>query len=327
VAPTGEILLRLLHAALLLAAAPLVMGLTRFVRARLDGRRGASPVQPYRDLARALRRRPMLAEGASPVSAAAPLVAVAALALAAGLLPPADFPGVGPAPAEPPAVGLAAVPAAVSGDLVLIAALLGLARFAWALALLDAGTASGGLGAARLWARPVLFDPALLLVAMCAATLAGAEAAGVGESLGTRVPLLLAAGAVLLVGAADAPRSPVAGEGSPPHDLGGAPEMVGAEFSGWQLALWDYARALRCTLFLALLAALLPGPPTMAGVAGAVFRPLLGLAELVGICVVLAAVENGLAVLYPDRVPVLGVGALVLAAAAAALLLLGSVAA
>jgi formate hydrogenlyase subunit 4 len=51
------------------------------------------------------------------------------------------------------------------------------------------------------------------------------------------------------------------------------------------------------------------------------------LAELVGICVVLAAVENGLAVLRPDRVPVLGVGALVLAAAAAALLLLGSVAA
>ena len=103
--------------------------------------------------------------------------------------------------------------------------------------------------------------------------------------------------------------------------------MVGAEFSGWQLALWDYARALRCTLFLALLAALLPGPPTMAGVAGAVFRPSLGLAELGGICVVLAAVENGLAVLRPDRVPVLGVGALVLAAAAAALLLLGSVAA
>ena len=330
-AATGGLLLQLLHAALLLAAAPLVAGLMRFVRARLDGRRGPSPVQPYRDLARALRRRPALAAGVSPVSAGAPLVAVGALALAAGLLPPVVFQGlasapVGPAPAGPP-VGLHAAPAALSGDLVLIAALLGLSRFALALGLLDAGTAVGGLGAARLAARPALFEPVLLLVALCAATLAGAEASGAAAPFGVRAPLLLAVAAVLLVAAAEAPRSPVAADGAPPHDLSDAPEAAGSEFSGWHLALWDYARALRCTVFLALLAALLPGPPAVAGAAGVVLRPLLGLAELALICVALAVAESGLAALHPGRLSALGVGALVLASAAAALLLLGGVAA
>ena len=329
-AATGGLLLQLLHAALLLAAAPLVVGLTRWVRARLDGRRGPPPVQPYRDLSRALRRRPVLAASASPFSAGAPLVAVGALALAAGLLPPVAFPGfapapLGPAPAGPPG-GLSAAPPAVSGDLVLIAALLGFSRFASALSLLDAGTATGGLAAARLLARPALFEPALLLAALCAATLAGAEASGVGASFGGRAPLLLAAASVLLVAAAEAPRSPVAGGGAP-HDLGDAPEEAGAEFSGWHSALWDYARALRCTLFLALLAALLPGPPAVAGAVGVVLRPLFGLAELALICVALAATESGLAVLHPERLPVLGAGALVLAAVAAALLLLGRAAA
>ena len=335
-AGAGGLLLQLLHAALILAAAPLVAGLTRFVRARLDGRRGLSPVQPYRDLARALRRRPVLAEGAAlPVAAGAPLVAVAALALAAGLLPPVLLPGLAqalplaPVPAGP-AGGLAAAPVALSGDLVLIAALLGLSRFASALALLDGGTAAGGLGAARMAARPALFEPVLLLVALCAATLAGAEAAGGGGApMAMPAPLLLAAGAVLLVAAAEAPRSPVVAtaDGGSPHDLADAPEAAGFEFSGWHLAFWDYARALRSTLFLVLLAALLPGPPALAGTSGAFLGPVFGLAELALISVALAAAESGLAALHPERLPALGVGALVLAAVAAALLLFGRVAA
>jgi formate hydrogenlyase subunit 4 len=121
----------------------------------------------------------------------------------------------------------------------------------------------------------------------------------------------------------------VAGEGEPsPHDLGDAPEAAGFEFSGWHLALWDYARALRFTLFLALMAALVPGPPAVGtGVAGSALRAFLGVAELAALCVALAAVGGGLAVLRPERLPALGVAALALAAVAAALLLLGGAAA
>lgn len=328
---SGGLPLQLLHAGLLLAVAPLAAGLTRWLRARLDGRHGPPLLQPYRDLHRAVRRRPVLAESASPFAAGVPLVAVAALALAAGLLPPVFFPGVAPAAA---AGAPFASPPAISGDLVLIAALLGVSRFAFALAHLDAGTAAGGLGAARLVARPVLFEPALLLVALCVATVAGAEAsagaagASGGVPFGGWAPLLPAAGTVLLVGAADTPQPPVAGAtaGDLPHDLGDAPEAIGAEFSGWHLALWDYGRALRGTLFLALLATLLPPPPALAGAAGVVFGPLFGLAELALLCAALAAAENTLAPLRPGLLPVAGAGALVLAVLAAALLLLGNVA-
>jgi formate hydrogenlyase subunit 4 len=270
------------------------------------------------------------------VAAAAPLVAVGALALAAGLLPPVLLPGLGgpallgPAPAALPTGPAAPAPAPVSGDLVLIAALLGLSRFALGLALSDAGTAAGGLGASRLAARPALFEPALLLVALCAAALAGAAASdaaldgGDAAALWARAPLLLALLAVLLVAASDAPGPPVAAaDCAMPHDLGGAPEAAGPDFSGWHLALWDYARALRRTLFLALLLALPPGP----AVEGAVLGPLFGVAGFGLACVAAAAAESGFAVLRPDRWPVLGVGALALAAVAAALLLLGGVAA
>lgn len=340
---TGGLLAQLLHATLLLAAAPLLAGLARWTRARLDGRCGASPLQPYRDLARGLRRNPVLAPSVPPVvAAAAPLVAVGALALAAGLLPAVAFSGAGPTlfgPADGALpVGLAAAPGAVSGDLVLIAALLGLARFAQALALLGAGTAAGGLGAARLLARPPLFEPALLLVALCAAALAGAAASGgadtvaphgAGSALGMRAPLLLALGAVLLVAATDAPGAPVAAsaKSGSPHDLGSAPEAADLDSSGWHLALWEYARALRRAVFLVLVAALLPGLPPVGGALGGVLGPLLGLAEIGLVCVALAVAESGLAALHPDRVPALGAGALALAAVAAALLLLRGVAA
>ncbi|GAA0585117.1 hypothetical protein GCM10009416_24380 [Craurococcus roseus] len=338
-APWSGLLLQILHAALLLAAAPLVAGLTHWVRARLEGRRGASPLQPYRDLARGLRRLPVLAPGASPLAAAAPLVAVGALALAAGLLPPVLLPGLGgptllgPAPAALSLDPVAPAPAPVSGDLVLIAALLGLSRFALALALADAGTAAGGLGASRLAAQPALFEPALLLVALCAAALAGAAAASGGAdagpdgavALGARAPLLLALAAVLLVAASETPGPPVGGVGGGAmlHDLGTAPEAAGMDFSGWHLALWDYARALRRTLFLALLLALLPWSPP----GGAVLGPLFGMAGFGLACVAAAAVEGGLVAPHPERVPALGVGAVALAAVAAALLLLGGVAA
>ena len=92
-------------------------------------------------------------------------------------------------------------------------------------------------------------------------------------------------------------------------------------------ASWDYARALRSTLFLVLLTALLPGLPMLGGSLGAFLGLVFGLLELALMAVALAAVESGLAALHPERLPALGVGALVLAAVAATLLLLGGVAA
>ena len=64
---------QILHGALMLAAGPLVVGFIRLVKARLLGRAGPSPLQPWRDLARLFRKQPVVAEGASWLFRAAPV--------------------------------------------------------------------------------------------------------------------------------------------------------------------------------------------------------------------------------------------------------------
>ena len=81
------VLFQLFQFALVAALAPLVTGLTRKVKARLYGRLGPSPLQPYRDLVRLLRKQPAAAEHASTLFFASPAVAFVAIWLAAGLVP------------------------------------------------------------------------------------------------------------------------------------------------------------------------------------------------------------------------------------------------
>ncbi|MGZ7287428.1 NADH-quinone oxidoreductase subunit H, partial [Streptococcus pyogenes] len=80
---------------------------------RLLGRRGASPLQPYRDVLRLLRKEAVLADNASWLFRATPYVMFTALWLAAGLVPTFS-------------TQLALAPTA---DLIALIALLGTARF------------------------------------------------------------------------------------------------------------------------------------------------------------------------------------------------------
>ena len=127
----GAIIAQALHVALMLAAAPLLVGVVRWLKARMLGRRGASPLQPLRDLDKLLRKRPVLAENASIVSEAAPYAGFAACLVAIALVP--SF-----------AQGMAFEPLS---DLVLLAGLLGVARIALALAGMDVGTGMAGMQA------------------------------------------------------------------------------------------------------------------------------------------------------------------------------------
>src|SRR6185295_18936424 len=107
-----------------LAAAPLLAGYVRKVKALLVGRRGPPMVQPYRDLLRLLRKEVVLAHSASWVFRATPYLVFAATWVGAALVP--TF-----------ATGLLFSYAA---DMIAIVALLGSARFMLALAGLDVGT-------------------------------------------------------------------------------------------------------------------------------------------------------------------------------------------
>lgn len=310
------ILTQLLHATLLVALAPLLVGLVRWLKARLLGRRGAHPLQPWRDLRKLLRKQPVLAEGASPVSVAAPYVALAAT-LAAALMVPGFARGMALAP---------------MGDLILVGGLLAVARCALALAGMDAGTALGGLGAARAMGFASLAEPAFLLAVMVLAMLAGTtNLDGIGAALGEgpaglRLPLGLALLALLAVALAGNGRLPVDSPGTT-LEPAMVQEAMLLEASGRHLALWEMQAALRLALWLSLLAAVfLPfgTAPADAGPLGW----LLGLAawglKLGLLALALAAFETAAARMRVLRVPEFLGAALLLALLGVVLLFLSN---
>ena len=172
--------------ALVLLLAPLLTGLVRKVKARLQRRRGPPLIQPYRDLKRLLGKEVVLAENASWLFRVAPYVIFAVTWVAAALVP--TF-----------ATGLLF---SWSGDLIAITALLGSARFVQALAAMDIGTSFGGIGASREVMIASLAEPAMLMIVLSVALVAGStQLSTIADymafsAVGLRVSLALGAGRI-----------------------------------------------------------------------------------------------------------------------------------
>ncbi len=240
-----SLLVLALHLGLMLAAAPLLIGGIRRLKARLLGRRGPKLRQPWLDLLRLTRKQPVIAENASAVFRAAPAVTFAATVAAAALVP--SF-----------SLGMATAPVA---DLLVLLGLLALSRCALALAAMDIGTAFGGIGASREMTFAVFAEPAMLLVIFTLALLVGttnldAIAGTLREgTLGLRVSLGLILIAVMLVGMAENGRIPI--DNPATHlELTMVHEAMVLEYSGRHLALIEYASALKLLLWLTLIAAI-----------------------------------------------------------------------
>ncbi|MDB5412836.1 MAG: formate hydrogenlyase [Rubritepida sp.] len=308
----GGLITQLLHLALILAGAPLLTGVVRWLKARLMGRRGAHPLQPWRDILKLLRKRPILADGASIVSRAAPYLAFGATLLAAALIP--SF-----------AQGMLLAGIA---DLLLIAGLLALARVALALNGHDAGTPFGGMGAAREMTFAVFAEPALLVCVMVFAVLAGSSnldtigAVFREGALGLRVSLLFAALALVAVALAENARVPV--DNPATHlELTMVHEAMLLEASGRHLAVWEMQAALKLTLWFALLAAIfLPFGTASAGSGPLLWSLglLFWLVKMGLLALMLAMFESAIAKMRVFRVPDFLGGALLLALLAAALI-------
>jgi formate hydrogenlyase subunit 4 len=232
----------ILHLALMLAVAPLLIGCIRTLKARLLGRIGPPVMQPWRDLIRLARKQPVLAENASFLFAAAPAIGFAATLAAAALVP--SF-----------ALGMST--AAVS-DLLVIAGLLALGRCTLALAGMDVGTAFGGIGASREMTFAVFAEPALILVIFTLMLLAGTTnldgVAGVLRegSVGLRASLGLAMIAMLAVALSENARIPV--DDPATHlELSMGREAMVLEYSGRDLALIEGTAALKLLLWFTLI--------------------------------------------------------------------------
>lgn len=289
---------------LVLAAAPLLTGIVRTAKARLVGRRGPSPIQPYRDLLRLLRKEAVVAENASWLFRSTPYLVFAALWLAASLVPTFT-------------TGLALQPTA---DLIALVALLASARFMTALAGLDIGTSFGGIGSSRDMMIASLAEPAMLLVIFTVSIVAGstdlAEVADFmrGGGAGLRVSLAMALVALVMVALAENARIPV--DNPATHlELTMVHEAMVLEYSGRHLALIEAAAMLKLLFYVSLIACIFApwgmAAPDRSAVAAAIGLAVWGGKLLLG-AIALAVLETSTAKMRVFRVSEFLSGALLL---------------
>ncbi len=247
------------QAVLVLALAPLLSGVTRKIRARLLRRRGASVIQPYRDLVKLIRKEAVVAENASWLFRAAPYLVFAATWVAATLVP--TF-----------ATDLTLSAAA---DIIVIVALLGTARFLLALAGLDVGTSFGGIGSSREMLFASLAEPAMLMAVFTLSLFAGStqlssiSAYMQGPSAGLSISLALALVALVIVAIGENARIPV--DNPATHlELTMVHEAMILEYSGRHLAVIEAAASLKLLLYLSLIACVFAPWGTAVAGAGAV---------------------------------------------------------
>jgi len=237
-----ELLLQGLQMLAVLALAPLLLGFTRKFKARLLRRRGPPVLQPYRDLLKLIQKEAVVAENASWLFRSGPYLIFAATWAAAALVP--TF-----------ATGLIF---SWVGDLIVIIALIGSARFFLALAGMDIGTSFGGIGSSREMLFASLAEPAMIMIVFTVALVAGSTqlssvAAYMQDNAALRVSLGLAAVALVIVAVAENARIPV--DNPATHlELTMVHEAMVLEYSGRHLAMIELAAAVKLLLYVSLIA-------------------------------------------------------------------------
>ena len=274
--------------------APLLPGLIQWLKAKLQGRVGASPLQPYRELHRLWGKSRFNPQPSTFVYQWAPSIVAGALACALLVLAAPGLPTVSP----------------IGHDALLLVGLLALARFAVAVGAWDTGSGFALMGAARELVVAISVEALLILCLALAALTAGStdlrtmEEAAAGGAIWLAPAHWCALAAFALVAVAETGRQPV--DNPDTHlELTMIHEGPLLEYAGRDLAYLQWAAAARHWLILVLGAELfLPhaGPPPLR---------LLELAAWLAVSVAgLAITETLTAKMRLLRVPVfLGTGA------------------
>jgi formate hydrogenlyase subunit 4 len=290
----------LIQVLLALVLAPLLMSVIHRTKARFAGRRGQPWLQPYRELAKLLRKSAVYSRTTTPLFFAGPIVGGAAIVLALFFLP------------------LAGAPAFISfpGAFVFVAYLLGLARFCTVLAALDTGSSFEGMGASREVCFSALAEPALLLALTALAALTHQlslsemmDRLGHSVLLSAAAPaLLLSAAALMIVFLAENARIPV--DDPTTHlELTMIHEVMVLDHSGPDFAWIQYAASLK----LWVLGSLLVGVLMPVRSESLLVDVAAGLSGLVLLAVATGCIESSMARLRLLRVPQFLIAASVLA--------------
>ncbi|MDX8411110.1 MAG: NADH-quinone oxidoreductase subunit H [Mariprofundaceae bacterium] len=297
-------MIQIIQALLLVLLAPLAAGFTSTCKARLQNRRGAGVLQPWRNLRKLFSKEVVMAEHASWVFRVAPYVVFTATVIAASVVPAL----------------LVDTPLSLTADVIALVALLALARFFLALAGMDIGTAFGGMGASREMTFSALAEPAMLMSIFVLSLNAHSTNLTTMISHTIDTPLMLqpsvafALVAMLMIALAENGRIPI--DNPTTHlELTMIHEAMLLEYSGRHLALMEWASMVKLMLFATLITDLfMPwGIAIHADLAGVGIALVLWIAKLAGLFIALAVAETGLAKLRLFEVPEYLSGAFVIA--------------
>ena len=290
-----------------LLLAPLLLGLINRTKAFVAGRRGPPLVQPYRDVAKCLRRGAVYGDVTSVLFRLGPVLNLATLMAALLILP---FGGVGAVVSFP-------------GDLIVLAGFFALGRFATVLAALDTGSSFEGMGASREVHFAALAEPALLVAMAVLVRVTGGlslseiyGAVTIATWARALPALALVAMTLVVLELVENTRIPV--DDPTTHlELTMIHEVMVLDHSGPDFAYIQYAAALKLwslgALFVGLVVPLRTGSLWLDGGAA-----LLGMA---GLAVVIGMVESAMARYRLTRVPQFVVGAATLSVVAFIVLL------
>lgn len=232
-----------LQLVLLLVVAPLLSGMIKALKARLQARRGPGVLQSYRDIFKLLRKGMVIPETASWIFSAAPYI-VFATATIVGLMIP---------------MTTTHAPLSLFGGVLAVVGLLALGRFFLALGGLDTGSSFGGLGSSREMTISAIAEPAMMLAIFTVAL--GANSTNLSEMAKIAVTQswrflapsqMLAFAALFIVLIAETGRIPV--DNPATHlELTMIHEAMVLEYSGPYLALIEWGSSIKQLVLMTLL--------------------------------------------------------------------------
>lgn len=276
------------HWMCVLLLAPLFPGITAQVKAKFAGKAGPSVFQPYFDLARLARKKCVYSLTATWFFHGAPVVVLAAMLMASLLVP----------------FGVSKAPVAFTGDIILLAYILALARFVMIVASMEAGFSMQGMGASREAFFSCLGELALFMNLITLAVMA--HSVSLSRMIGADVPVswhamgpafLLVVASLFIVLLAENCRIPV--DDPDTHlELTMIHEVMLLEYSGVDLAYMLYGAAVKLLVFAGILVPLLI--PVQTGHAG--LDVLVFLGGMLGLAVLVGIVESCMARLRLNRV-------------------------
>jgi formate hydrogenlyase subunit 4 len=297
----------MIHCLLALFIPPLLLGVINKTKAAFAGRVGAPYLQPYYDLFKLFRKGSVFSETTTWVFRAGPVVTLAAILMAALLVP----------------LGRHDSPVSFSGDMILFAYLFGLARFFTTIAALDTGSSFEGMGAARevtfaCLAEPTLFFALITLARMSSSLTLSTILTNPSPSawLADGASMLLLAGALFITLLAENSRIPF-DDPNTHLELTMIHEVMVLDHSGPAFGIIIYGAALK----LFVLGAVFVNVAFPIATGNALADWGIFIAVMLGLAVTIGVVESVMARLRLVRIPQLLVGATILSAFAMLLVL------